>query len=184
MRQLLQLLAQDTLDVENYVRNLLVTKVNEKLEATILGEAGVNGAKPAGIFYNVTAEEVSNFSDICNLESDLEDNNFNGKKSYIVSPKAKAALRSMIKGTNATGMVWEDGEVDGIPAYDTTHIATNKFAVGLWDNLYIGQWGALDLAIDETSQREKGIIRLIVNAFFDYKVVRDGAIVYGEISQN
>lgn len=177
----LQLLAQDTLDVENYVRNLLVTKVNEKLEATILGEAGVNGAKPAGIFYNVTAEEVSNFSDICNLESDLEDNNFNGKKSYIVSPKAKAALRSMIKGTNATGMVWEDGEVDGIPAYDTTHIATNKFAVGLWDNLYIGQWGALDLAIDETSQREKGIIRLIVNAFFDYKVVRDGAIVYGEI---
>lgn len=180
----LQLLAQDTLDVENYVRNLLVTKVNEKLEATILGEAGVNGAKPAGIFYNVTPEEVSNFSDICNLESDLEDNNFNGKKSYIVSPKAKAALRSMIKGTNATGMVWEDGEVDGIPAYDTTHIATNKFAVGLWDNLYIGQWGALDLAIDETSQREKGIIRLIVNAFFDYKVVREGAIVYGEIKND
>ena len=177
-------LVQDTLGAENMIRDLLVTKINNKLESVILSEAAASGAKPAGIFYNVSPTEVSDFAGICELESDIADNNIDGPLKYIVSPKAKAALRSMIKGTNATGMVMEYDEVDGKPAYETTHMTTNKFAVGDWSCLYVCQWGGIDLTVDPYTWSGKGMIRLVVNAFFDYKVVRDGAIVYGEISQD
>lgn len=178
-----QFIIQDTLGAENMIRNLLVTKINNKLEEVILSEAAASGAKPAGIFYNVSPTEVSDYAGVCELESDIADNNIDGPLKYIVSPKAKAALRSMIKGTNATGMVFEYDEVDGKPAYETTHMTTGKFAVGDWSTLYIAQWGGIDLTVDPYTWSGKGMIRLVVNAFFDFKVVRDGAIVYGEIGE-
>lgn len=178
------LLTQDTLGVENMVRNLLVTKINNKLEEVILSEAAASGAKPAGIFYNVSPTSVADFADICELESDIADNNIDGPLKYIVSPKAKAFLRSTIKGTNATGMIMEYDEVDGKPAYETTHMTSGNFAVGDWSALYICEWGGIDLLVDPYSWSSKNLVKLVVTAYFDYKVVRDGAIMYGEIASN
>ena len=179
-----QFLIQDTLGAENLIRKLIVEKINDKLEATILSNAAASGSVPAGIFNGVTAETVANFTDICDLEATLEDNNFSGDFKYIVNPKAKSALRSMIKGTNATGMVWEDDEIDGTPADWTTNMNNYTLAYGNWSDLYIGQWGALDLTVDPYTLAGDGQIRIIAQAWFDYKVVRDGAIVLGEVSHS
>ena len=175
-----QFIVQDTLGAENLIRKLIVEKINDKLEATILSDAAAAGNVPAGIFYNISPAAISAFTDICDLEGTLEENNFEGNFKYIVNPKAKAALRGMIKGTNATGMVWENNEIDGTPADWTTHLEDNLIAYGNWSDLYIGQWGAIDVTVDPYTLSGDGQIRIVVNAFFDYKVVRDGAIVLGE----
>ncbi|MEE3490350.1 MAG: HK97 family phage prohead protease [Methanobrevibacter sp.] len=175
-----QFLVQDTLGAENLIRKLLVEAINDKLEATILSNEAASGAKPAGIFYNVTPAEISDYASVCNLEASLDENNFVGDFKYVINPKAKAALRSMIKGTNATGMVLENNAIDGTPAEVTTHMAQDTIAYGDWSNLYIGQWGGIDLTVDNYTQATKGCVRLVINAFFDYKVVRDGAIVLGQ----
>ena len=179
-----QFLIQDTLGAENLIRKLIVEKINDKLEATILSNAAASGFVPAGIFNGVSATTVADFTDICDLEATLEDNNFSGDFKYIVNPKAKSALRSMIKGTNATGMVWEDDEIDGTPADWTTNMNNYTLAYGNWSDLYIGQWGALDLTVDPYTLAGDGQIRIIAQAWFDYKVVRDGAIVLGEVSHS
>jgi HK97 family phage major capsid protein len=77
-------------------------------------------------------------------------------------------------------MVMENNAIDGTPAEVTTHMDKNMIAYGDWSQLYIGQWGAIDLTVDNYTQATKGCVRLVINAFFDYKVVRDGAIVLGE----
>ena len=177
-----QFLVQDTLGAENLIRKLLVEAINDKLEETILSDDASSGSKPAGLFYNVTPSEIADYSDLCDFESDLEDANFTGEMKYVLSPKAKAALRSMIKGTNATGMIMENDSVDGTPVEVTTNIESGNFAYGDWSNLYIGQWGGIDLVVDNFTQATKGCVRLVINAFFDYKVVRDGAIVYGTVN--
>ena len=179
-----QFLIQDTLGAENLIRKLIVEKINDKLEATILSNAEASGFVPAGIFNGVSATTVADFTDICDLEATLEDNNFSGDFKYIVNPKAKSALRSMIKGTNATGMVWEDDEIDGTPADWTTNMNNYTLAYGNWSDLYIGQWGALDLTVDPYTLAGDGQIRIIAQAWFDYKVVRDGAIVLGEVAHS
>ena len=175
-----QFLVQDTLGAENLIRKLLVEAINDKLEATILSDDAASGNVPAGIFYNVTPAEITDFASVCDLESSLDENNFVGEFKYVIDPKAKAGLRSMIKGTNATGMVMENNAIDGTPAEVTTHMDKNMIAYGDWSQLYIGQWGAIDLTVDNYTQATKGCVRLVINAFFDYKVVRDGAIVLGE----
>ena len=178
-----QFLAQDSLGAEALIRKQLVEAINDKLEATILSDAAVNGNVPAGIFNGVVPTEISDYASVCNFESELDQNNFVGEFKYVINPKAKAYLRASIKGTNATGMILENDAIDGTPAEVTTHMKDDTIAYGDWNNLYIGQWGGIDLTVDNYTQATKGCVRLVINAFFDYKVVRDGAIVLGKIKR-
>ena len=178
-----QFLAQDSLGAEALIRKQLVEAINDKLEATILSDAAVNGNVPAGIFNGVLPTDITDYASVCNFESELDQNNFVGEFKYVINPKAKAFLRASIKGTNATGMILENDAIDGTPAEVTTHMKDDTIAYGDWNNLYIGQWGGIDLTVDNYTQATKGCVRLVINAFFDYKVVRDGAIVLGKIKR-
>lgn len=172
-----QFLVQTSDSAERVIREDIVNAINTKLESTILGSANGSATKPAGIFYSATAlGSIADFGDVCDLEADVEDANVLGECKYIMSNKAKAALRGMIKGTNGTGMVFENGSVDGTPAYNTSNVEGKNIAYGDWGNLAIGQWGAIDLVIDPYTQAANGKVRLIINAFFDAKVLRTGAI--------
>ena len=118
-----QFLVQDGCGAEEAIREDIINAINTKLEATILGNAAGTTTKPAGLFYTTgTLTSIADFEDLCDLEASVEDVNVLGNCTYVMSNKAKAALRGMIKGTNATGMVYENGEVDGTPAYNTSNV--------------------------------------------------------------
>lgn len=178
-----QFLVQDGCGAEAAIRQDIINAINTKLEATILGTASGTTTQPAGIFYGASAgtySGMSSFTDVCNFESAVEDANVLGECAYVMSNKAKAALRGMIKGENGTGMVYENGEVDGTKAYNTSNAGSGKYiAYGDWSNLVIGQWGAIDLTVDSVTQAINGKVRLVINAFFDAKLLRNGAIVRG-----
>lgn len=183
-----QLLAQDSLDVENVIRQDLINAINSKLEATILGsgdgkEGGSAVIAPIGMRNGITATNVTTFADLCALEATLDDANIIGERVYVLSNKAKAALRGMIKGTNSTGMVYENGMVDGLRAYDTSNMGTGAndkaFIVGDWSNLAIGNWGGIDIVVDPYTVAIAGQIRIVINAFFDAKKLRASAFAVG-----
>ena len=178
-----QFLVQDSLDAENMIKNDIINAVNSKLESTILGSAEGTATQPAGIFYSSSAlTSVADYEDICILESDVEDANVNGECVYVMSNKAKAALRGMIKGTNNTGMVFENGGVDGTKAFNTSHISGKNIAYGDFSNLCIGQWGAIDLTVDPYTKAADGQVRLVVNAYFDAKVLRPNTIAVATVA--
>lgn len=139
-----QFLIQDSASAEAMIRQDIINAVNSKLESTILGDEAGTTTKPAGIFYTATSlDTVSSFADVAELESDIEDANVMGECKYIMSNKAKAALRTMQKG-NGVGFVFENGTVDGTPVYNTSHVQDYDVAYGDWSNLAIGQWGAIN----------------------------------------
>ena len=174
-----QFLVQDSLGAEALIRRDLVNAIQSKLEATIFSTDAADGSKPAGIFNGVTPTKVTDFKGLCTLESDVEDANFYGPAKYIVSPKAKAAMRAMAKSTKSTQLVLEGDNIDGVPVLSTGHIAKDAFAYGDWSQLYVGQWGAIDLTVDPYTKAGDGQVRLVINAFFDFKLVRPKAVVYG-----
>lgn len=176
-----QFLIQDTLDAESLIRQDLINAINSKIEETILGEAAADGYRPAGIFYNVTPTYVDTFAKLCDLEADVEETNIGGEMKYILSPKAKSALRSMPKSSKHTQLVLDAATIDGTPFETTTNMGQYKFAYGAWNNLAIGVWSGADLTIDPYTQATKACVRIIVDAFVDFKVLRDGAIVYGTV---
>lgn len=183
-----QMLVQDSLDVENVIRQDIINAINTKLEETILGngdgkEGGTSIVAPIGMRNGVTAATVADFADLCDLESDVEDANVLGECVYVMSNKAKAALRGMIKGTNGTGMVYENGSVDGTKAFNTSHLgSTNTVIYGDFSNLAIGSWGGIDITIDNFTQATAGKVRIVVNAFFDAKKLRADAFAVGTIN--
>jgi HK97 family phage major capsid protein len=174
-----QFLVQDSLGAEALIRKDLVNAIQSKLEATIFSNAAKSGNVPAGIFAGKTPTNVNDFAALVNLESDVEDANFYGEAKYVVSPKAKAAMRAMAKSTKSTQLVLEGDNIDGTPYLSTGHMANPTFAYGDFSQLYVGQWGAVDLTVDPYTKAADGQVRIVINAFFDFKVVRDGAIVYG-----
>ena len=181
-----QMLVQDSLDVENTIRQDLIAAINSKLESTILGdgdgkEGGAVVIAPEGMFNVLTPTTVSDFAGICDVEADIEDANVLGECKYVMSNKAKAALRGMIKGTNATGMVYENGSVDGTEALNTSNVASTNYIYGDWSNLAIGSWGGIDLTVDPYTRAAAGQVRLVVNAFFDAKVLREEAFAAGTV---
>lgn len=145
-----QLLVQDTLDVENVIRQDLIKAINHKLEATILGDAaGVTGQQPAGMLYGVSPEEVSDYAGIAAVEAVVECSNvFGDNLKWVVNPKFKAALRSLSLGGNVAANLYVNNEIAGTPALSTGHLDENLAIYGDWSNLVIGQWGAVDITVD------------------------------------
>lgn len=177
-----QFIAQDSLAAEQLIREDLVKAINSKLEATILGAGSGTTTEPQGMFDAISATSVSAFSGICDLEADIEDANINGNCVYVMSNKAKAALRAMAKSSKSTQLVFENGEVDGTKAINTSHVQGKKYLYGDFSNLAIGQWGAIDLTVDPYTLARSGQIRLVVNAYFDAKILRPTAFVAGELA--
>ena len=170
-----QFLVQDSLDAENMIKADIVNAINTKLEETILGNGAGTSTQPAGIFNGVSGS-VANFADLCNMEANVEDANINGECAYIMSNKAKAAFRNMPKSAKTTQLVMEGGQIDGTPVYNTSHVEGKNVAYGDFSNLVIGQWGAIDLTVDPYTKAADGQVRLVVNVFYDAKVLREGAI--------
>ena len=182
-----QLLAQDTIGVEAAIRRDIVNALNDKLQATILGNEDKTDVKPGGLFYDATYTSIANYKDLCEFESTLDDENIGGQKKYLLGTGARADLRSMIKGNNNTGMIMENNSVDGTPALWASNInggADNKakFVYGDFNYLAIGSWGDIEITVDTYTQAVNGCVRLVINAFFDAVVLRPEAFAFGEIA--
>ena len=175
------LLAQDSTGIERAVRNEITKAIMGKLESTVFGAAAGSATQPAGIFNGTISTTIAAFSDITALESLTDGYDGYGEKKYLMAPNVKAALRSMIKGTNGTGMVMENGEVDGTKAAVSAFVPTNDLAYGDWSNLTVGIWDGLDIVVDNYTLAADGCIRLVVNFYCDAQLTRSGAIAVAKI---
>lgn len=174
-----QFLVQDSIGAEQAIRADIVAAINSKLESTILGSAQGSTTTPAGIFYGQSPKTIATFKDICDLEASIEDANVIGECKYVMSNKAKAALRNMPKSTKSTQLVMENGEVDGTPVLNTSNVEAQNIAYGDWNNLAIGQWGSIDLVVDPYTLAKDGQVRIVINAFFDAVTLRPEAFAFG-----
>lgn len=173
-----EFLIQSSNDAEAMLRRDIIAAIGNKLEATILGsEAGTN-EKPAGLFDGVTAMTTAvKFGDIVDAEAELDAANVSGAYTYILSPKAKAALRTLSKDTGSGRFVLEDGEIEGSKALVSSNVVAKGMVVGDFTDYVIAQWGAIDLVVDNYSVATEGKVRLVVNAYFDAKPRRATSFV-------
>lgn len=170
-----QFLIQDSVSAEALIRADIVKAITNKLEETILGNAAGSTKQPAGIFYGADALKDTSYETMVGLVKELEEANVSGDFKYIVSPAAKAALKTTKKDAGSGLFVMENGDIDGIPVLSTS--ACKGIVLGNFDDYIIGQWGSIDLTVDPYSQATNGKVRLVVNAYFDAKPRRAEAFV-------
>lgn len=170
-----QFLTQDSVGAEEMLRADIVNSLVAKLEQTIFGDAAGDTTKPAGIFNS--AEVVApSYQGVCDAEAAVTD--YSGEKRFVMSPSAKSAFKqATISGTKSDlRLLLEDGEVDGYPVSDSSNVVAGGYAFGDFGELVVAQWGGIDIVVDPYTLATKNAIRLVINAYFDAKVRRDGAI--------
>ena len=173
-----EFLIQSSNDAEAMLRRDIIAAIGNKLEATILGSEAGTDEKPAGLFDGVTAmTSALKFGDIVDAEAELDAANVSGAYTYILSPKAKAALRTLSKDAGSGRFVLEDGEIEGSKALVSSNVTAKGFVVGDFSDYVIAQWGAIDLVVDNYSKSTEGKVRLVVNAYFDAKPRRATSFV-------
>lgn len=181
----MQQLAQDSIGVETFVRKQIVKAIQNKIEETVFsntkaGDEIIGGLLAAG---NTTeGEAVTDFAKLCENEAFIEYNNFYGSFKYAATPKAKAALRAMQYGGKTTAMVYQGGEVDGTPLVSSSVVGDAKqYFVGDWSTVILANWGSVFVKVDDVTLADEGIVRLIINTFWDVAYTRPEAIVAANI---
>ena len=171
-----QFLVQDSVGAEEMLRSDIVNALISKLEQTFFGDAAGDTTKPAGIFYG--AEEVNpSYAAVCEAEADVTD--FSGNKRFVMSPSMRAQFKqTTISGEKSDLRLLMDGnEVNGYPVSTSSNVLSEGWAFGDFRELVVAQWGSIDIVVDPYTLATKNAIRLVINAFFDAAVRRDGAIL-------
>ena len=175
-----QFLVQDSVGAEEMLRKDIVNALIAKLEQTIFGMDAGDNTKPAGIFYDCDQADPTDWAWVCNVEAAVND--FGGEKRWVVNPAAK----SQLKQTTVSGqlsdlrMIMEGNEVNGYPVSCSSNAGNGTgpvAAFGDFHELVVAQWGAIDIVVDPYTLARQNAVRLVINAFFDAVVRRDGAIL-------
>ena len=102
-----------------------------------------------------------------------------------MSNKAKAIVRSMAKSALTNELVLNSNNIDGTEVIANSQVPTTMYAFGNFDNIVFAQFGDIEVVVDEYTQAINGCVRLVINAYFDWKKVRsdEDVLVYGTVSR-
>jgi hypothetical protein len=194
-----QLLIQESnLGIENFLRQTLVNSITDKLQATILGNGTHSDTVPDGIFTGLptTATGLS-WGDIVDLEGAVRNKNaLHGRLAYITHSMVYTAMKKTAQQSTGPGqpstmlnfLIDREGDrLNGHSLYETSVVANFPpagdnpvpqygIAFGNWQDLFIGQWGGLELVVDHLTLADQDLIRLIIHSYWDASVVRDDSI--------
>jgi HK97 family phage major capsid protein len=180
-----QWLNQDSNGAEQLLMQDLTASVLGILESTIFGTASGSTVQPAGILYNVsyTSTGTTTWANIVALESAVETSNaLAGKLAYITTPSLKGVFKTTAKASNAAVFVAEGNNVNGYPLFSTSAMTSGKCVFGNFSDLLIGNWGGVDILVDPYTQGHLGVVRLVVNSYWDFVKRRSASFVYGNLT--
>ena len=109
-----------------------------------------------------------------------------GSLAYLTNPKVRGLLKTTLKANGVPGFIWENNELNGYPARVSNLVpsdltkgtAASKCSAimfGDWSQLWILQWGGLDLIVDPYTLADQGAYRVVLNAYHDIHVRRPEA---------
>lgn len=184
----LELLAQDSVGIEQMIREDLANAVYAAVEDKAFGRQAESTDVYAGLCKwpaNASINDGSTFAGITAAEAAVEGIGVDVNKcKWVISPTAKAKLRAMPKSSKTTQLALESGEIDGTPVLSTGHLndVSINAIYGDWSNCVIGTWDNVQLDIvRDTASLSAGQVNIIVNAYVDFKNARPGAFAYVKV---
>lgn len=161
-----KLLLQASPDAEALVRDDLMKVLARAIDTAAYGGTG-SGGQPTGIVNtsgigSVDYDTGITFGDMVDLESQVAiDNALMGSLHYVTTPALAGSMKQTLKASGVAGYIWENGEVNGYAAHTTSLMVAAEVLFGNWSDLIVGNWGVLDLKVDESALATSGGIRVI-----------------------
>lgn len=178
-----QLLQQSSIDAEMFVRNDLTTVAALGIDSAAIEGTGSNN-QPTGILNTAgigsvpggTNGAVPTYDHMVDLETAIAvDNADIGSMAYLTTPGIRGKLKKTQQFASTNGVpVWvggREGEVNGYPAHVSTQVPSDltkgtasgichAVLFGVWSQLLIGYWGALELVVDPYRLKKQAMIEV------------------------
>ena len=175
-----QLLAQNSLGVENFVRDSLLQTVATALDKGAIAGAGQD--EPLGILnypgtgsvtFGATATRVKAIEFQDALTTANAGNTPDVSLGYVTSPAVASKWMQIPEVATYTaswlwsGSQWQ-GTVAGLPARSTTSITDNRVIAGDWTKVVIGFWNeAIEILADPFAQKKSGLVEFLCTVLAD-----------------
>jgi HK97 family phage major capsid protein len=185
-----QLLAQASPDIENFVRNDLMTVLAvEKDRAALLG-SGAAG-EPRGIYntsdiastVDITATASITYAEAVQFETNVAAGNADlGSLGYITSVFIRGTARVTPKFANTGMPLWEGDMLANHKARATNQLtATPSVIFGNWSDLIIGDWVSPEIIVDPYSLSMANQIRVVVHQLTDVGIRHLKSFCFGVV---
>ena len=179
----LDLLLQGNPSATNIAVNSLMNGIARKLGTTMLkgnasdpeitGLATATGVQTAVIPTIASAT----WNQITNLIGKVEGLEYNGPQEFVMSAGDKATFKSIAKGNYGSGFICEDGFIDGRYVNVDGSLSSGDIYYGDFSNVYVGQWGGIELMLDPYTQSLSGTVNVIVRLVCDIAIARPNTFV-------
>jgi HK97 family phage major capsid protein len=184
-----QLLIQENRSVEGLIRQLMAIAIAQKIEQTAFGKEVHADNVPDGMFQEANISKTikgdMTWAQIVAMETGADLNNaLFGNLAYIMNPSLVGKAKTKVKDASGAGgfIFGNDGQgmINGYRALRTNNIpkelgeSTDEFGIvfGNWADYFLGQWGAIDMTVDPYTQATKGMVRLVVNSYWNMGMIR------------
>jgi HK97 family phage major capsid protein len=185
-----QLLAQSSIDVENFIRMDLMQVLAILSDFLAINGTGATN-QPTGILAttgigSVTFAGAATWAKILDFETQVSNANADvGSLAYLTTPSARAKLKGATKiaASQYADFLWEKGSAPGegiINSYlalATLQVPGNRMIFGNFADMIVAGWAGLDVVVDPYSQATQGTVRITVNQFMDVGVRHAGSFV-------
>ncbi len=180
------LMLQSSIDVETFVRNELVTVM--ALEQARVALYGLGSAsQPEGIKMNTginTKDFAANqptYAELVDMETQVAADDADiGTMGYVTNATIYGGFKTTEKAANTAQFVLEPGgTVNSYGVVRSNQVETGDVFFGVWSQLVLGLFGAVDLQVNPYSEDKEGNIRVVAHQAIDYAVRHPQAFCRG-----
>ena len=172
-----QLVAQSTLDVEQFIRSDLAAVHALAWDKAVFHGAGASN-EPDGLYHiggtnNVAMGGVPTFGKLVDMVTEVnKDNALAGNLAFVTTPGMAGKLAQTVVAANTdTRMIWSgnllEGQLAGFRALSTNQIlatlgggSEHGLIFGDWSQAMIGMWGAMEIIVDPYALKKQGMIEI------------------------
>lgn len=154
-------------DIANAIQEDLINSVFDKVQETMFND----------IIDSANTISISGTDDIIDFEYSGSSNNISNGV-YLISPLAAKKLKKMLNGNSP---IYQNGMINGYKVIETPSLKDSNVIFGDFSKLLLAQWGSFDITIDDVTKANKGIIKLIINTYWNWGMIDNKAFIFGSV---
>lgn len=172
-----QLVAQSTIDVEQFIRQDLAAVHALAWDQAVLHGAGSSN-EPTGLYAvsginSVAMGGVPTFGKLIDMATEVnKDNALAGNLAFLTTPGMAGKLaQTVVAASTDTRMIWGgnllEGNLAGFRAVSSNQVkatlgggSEHGLLFGDWSQAMIGMWGAMEIIVDPYALKKQGMIEI------------------------
>ena len=151
-----------------------LTIMNGNADPAIAGVDGTTGVQTM-VIPNMASITWKNILAMYGKVADYEIED--GDLSWVTKGTTKADLMGISKDSGSGRFLVEDDKMNGFDVNVCGGLTSNDLYLGVWKNVIVGNWGGLELKIDDKSGMKNGTITVLARLYADIAITKPASFV-------